>query len=100
MGSNVSHSLTYPLKSPELTSLSRPRGLRIIIRPTRPSKHQQQKEHDAKKTQATVKKPHPHLPTALQKLVDAEEKEVGLYEDSWARIPRVIGIKSKKAEGA
>jgi hypothetical protein len=48
-----------------------------------------------KKSSLSIKKP--HLPASLQHLVDKEEKEEGLYEDSWARIPRALGLgKSSK----
>ncbi|KIW66808.1 hypothetical protein PV04_06102 [Phialophora macrospora] len=69
-----------------------PRGLRIIIRPSKAIK---QHEQNAKKSSLTIKKP--HLPASLQHLVDKEEKEEALFEDSWARIPRALGLgKSSK----
>lgn len=77
--------------------LSRP--LKIIIKPSKSNKRQEQ----AAKTKPLAALKKPHLPATLQRLVDKEEKDIALYEDPWARIPRALGLgKSGKrsAEGS
>jgi len=77
-----------------------PNAFKVIIRPSssrlgrKQGVQKREVQHDTPVPETTAaaagRKTHLLLPTSLQRLVDKQETERNLYEDSWARIPRAL----------